>query len=1016
MKLKAVFRGLIAFVLLVWVSQISTRAADVTLLWDLSSDEGTGMVKGYSIWYGISGGSSTNSINAGLTNRATVAGLSGGQTYFFYATAYDVDQIHGDPTAKITYTTPVSSPNNTPPALDAIPNQTVDEGATLQLTLNAVDSDSPAQTVRYSLGTNAPPGASVNTTSGVFTWTPTSAQAGTTFQITAIATDSGSPAMSDSYTFSVNVRAGVYLTVNSSPDGTVQLTPAGTSTPSGFRYAPGASVQLTAQPASGKTFDYWTVNGQTRTGNPLQISMSANTTITPFFITPPPPNTAPTLASIANRTVDEGSSVQFTMTASDADVPAQALRFSLANAPTGASVNPTNGVFFWQPSGPQIGTTNQITAIVTDNGSPTLSASRTFTITVRAGVYLTVNSSTNGTVQLNPVGTSTASGYRYVPGASVTLTAQPNSGQAFDRWTVNGQTQTANPLAITMSANTTVTPSFSAPNTAPTLAVIPNRTIDEGSSLQFTMSASDSDLPAQTLSFSLANAPAGATVNPTNGVFFWQPSASQVGTTNQITATVTDNGSPALSASQTFTVVARAGVYLTINQSSDGTVQLSPTGTSTPSGFRYIPGTSVTLTAQPNSGKRFDRWTVNGQTQMANPLTLTMVANTTVAPIFQTANTAPALEPISDRMVDEGSPLQITFAATDADTPTQTLRFSLTNAPSGASLNPTNGVFFWQPDSSYAGTTNEITAIVTDDGTPAMSSSQTFSVMVRAGVYVILSPSSDGTVQVNPNGTSTSSGLRYAPGTRVQFTAQANLGKRFDHWVVNGAKATANPLALDLATNTTVSSVFKSAILNWPPIWARKTSSTGSGGGGDSSQLTAKTENSDTPVQSSELAAATETLVVSSINPTNVFLASSAPVEAVKSKQTSPDGSSSALNVSRTNSVTGTQATNLLATRNISVTSSFTMTDPHAETNAAATIAQPMEGANLNLPLRIVNARGSFFLAFPSSAGKRYRVYEATDPRGMQWTSSELTAESDITEILIDPSGPPVKIFMVKGL
>src|SRR5205085_2301312 len=73
----------------------------------------------------------------------------------------------------------------------------------------------------------------------------------------------------------------------------------------------------------------------------------------------------------------------FTNSATDADLPANTLTYSLdAGAPSGASVNPTNGVFVWTPSEAQGPGTYTITNRVTDNGSPSLSDAKTFTVTV----------------------------------------------------------------------------------------------------------------------------------------------------------------------------------------------------------------------------------------------------------------------------------------------------------------------------------------------------------------------------------------------------------------------------------------------------------------------------------------------------------------------------------------------------------------------------------------------------------------------------------------------------------
>jgi hypothetical protein len=96
----------------------------------------------------------------------------------------------------------------------------------------------------------------------------------------------------------------------------------------------------------------------------------------------PTSNTAPTLAAITNRTAVAGTTISFTNSASDSDVPAQALAFSLQNGPSGSSVNSSNGIFVWRPTIAQSPTTNLISVIVTDNGTPNLSTTQSFTIFV----------------------------------------------------------------------------------------------------------------------------------------------------------------------------------------------------------------------------------------------------------------------------------------------------------------------------------------------------------------------------------------------------------------------------------------------------------------------------------------------------------------------------------------------------------------------------------------------------------------------------------------------------------
>lgn len=62
---------------------------------------------------------------------------------------------------------------------------------------------------------------------------------------------------------------------------------------------------------------------------------------------------------------------------------------------------------------------------------------------------------------------------------------------------------------------------FAIVNAPPTVNQIPDQVVDELTPLSFTATASDPD--GQTLTFSLQNAPYGATINPATGIFTWTP-------------------------------------------------------------------------------------------------------------------------------------------------------------------------------------------------------------------------------------------------------------------------------------------------------------------------------------------------------------------------------------------------------------------------------------------------------------------------------------------------------------
>lgn len=96
----------------------------------------------------------------------------------------------------------------------------------------------------------------------------------------------------------------------------------------------------------------------------------------------------------------------------------------------------------------------------------------------------------------------------------------------------------------------------------------------------------------------------------------------------------------------------------------------------------------------------------------------------------QSANTAPTLNAIGNKAVNEGSALTFTASASDTDTPTQTLTFSLVGAPAGATINSSSGAFSWTPTDGPAQTAT-FTVKVTDNGSTPLSDEESITVTVN---------------------------------------------------------------------------------------------------------------------------------------------------------------------------------------------------------------------------------------------------------------------------------------------
>ena len=90
-------------------------------------------------------------------------------------------------------------------------------------------------------------------------------------------------------------------------------------------------------------------------------------------------------------------------------------------------------------------------------------------------------------------------------------------------------------------------------------------------------------------------------------------------------------------------------------------------------------------------------------------------------------NSAPVLDAVRPFAVDEGELLTFTATATDADEPANGLVYSLWGAPAGAEITP-DGVFTLTPADDYGAASYTFDVVVTDDGTPTLSHSQSVTV------------------------------------------------------------------------------------------------------------------------------------------------------------------------------------------------------------------------------------------------------------------------------------------------
>ena len=93
-------------------------------------------------------------------------------------------------------------------------------------------------------------------------------------------------------------------------------------------------------------------------------------------------------------------------------------------------------------------------------------------------------------------------------------------------------------------------------------------------------------------------------------------------------------------------------------------------------------------------------------------------------------NLAPTLTQVGPQTIAADGLLIIDLEAADGDLPAQTIRFALTEAPAGATIDAASGVIQWAPTSSQYGKSHGFLVTATDDGVPVRSASMNFSVTV----------------------------------------------------------------------------------------------------------------------------------------------------------------------------------------------------------------------------------------------------------------------------------------------
>ncbi len=694
-------------------------------------------------------------------------------------------------------------------------------------TVSGTDQDSPAQTLTYAITAGNGDGVfAINSSTGLITVADNSSldyETTSQYSLTVQVTDDGSPNLSDTATVTVNVTG-----VNESPvlgnatfsldedaansanvgtvSGTDQDTPAQTLTYAITAgngdgvFAINSSTGLITV-ADNSSLDYETTSQYSLTvqvtddGSP-NLSDTATVTINVTDV-----NEAPVLGNVTfslGEDAANGANVG-TVSGTDQDSPAQTLTYAITagNGDGVFAINTSTGLItVADNSSLDYETTSQysLTVQVTDDGSPNLSDTATVTINVTdvndppvLGDYTfsvsedAANDAVVGVVEGSDEDDPPATlVYTIIAGDDEgVFKINPFSGEITvdDNSTLDYETTNQYTLTVqaedngypSQSTTATVTINVNDVNEAPVLG---NATFSIGEdaandSLMGTVSGTDEDSPAQTLTYAI-------TAGNGDGVFAINSSTGQITVANNssldyettsqysLTVQVTDDGSPSLSDTATVTInvtgVNEAPVLGNATFSLDedaangvnvgtvsGTDGDSPAQTLTYAitagngdGVFAINSSTGLITVADNSSLDYEttsqysltvQVTDDGSPNLSDTATVTInVTDVNEAPVLGNVTFSLSEDAANDAKVG-------TASGTDEDSPAQTLTYAITagNGDGVFAINSSTGLITVADNSSldYETTSQySLTVQVTDDGSPNLSDTATITINV----------------------------------------------------------------------------------------------------------------------------------------------------------------------------------------------------------------------------------------------------------------------------------------------
>ncbi len=632
---------------------------------------------------------------------------------------------------------------NRDPAIADIAPQSVNENDAIRFNVVGSDPDTEDDGTWILSAESLPEGAVFTPETGLFNWTPGFDQSGS-HTVTFINTDpqgltaskdvtievnhvNRTPVLPDQPSQVVDENAPLSFTVIAAEDPDVedegQLIYSARNLPEGAVFDPQTRV-LEWTPTYEQSGSY-TCEIDVKDG---EFTVTQTIDITVNHV-----NRPPSLETVEGQTVNENEPWSLTVSYSDPDQEdAGKVVLTAENLPEGATFNPQTGVLSWTPTYEQSGNYPGISVVAADEAGLTDRIS--FDIQVnhvnRAPSLEAVDpvtGSENTPISITLQGTDPDqedSGKLVYSADNLPEGAVLDAQSGLFTWTPGylqaGTYSIGFKVTDTggLSAEQTAEFSIADVNRTPVVNAVAAQTVAENSTLTFQVTASDEDTD-NTLTYTAANLPEGASFDAASRTFTWTPGYEQAGSYT-VTFMVSD-GKEEVTTDVLVTVqnVNRAPVFdETGPKQVDEKSELSFTITATDPDA----GTTLSYTAGAlPEGASFDAatgqfsWTP-GYEQAGSysvPFTVSDEEDETTMSVEVTVNNVnrvPVFEPVDSQMADENQILTFNVTASDEDDGSA-LDYSARDLPDGASFQ--GQTFTWTPGFDQAGSYT-VTFVVSD--------------------------------------------------------------------------------------------------------------------------------------------------------------------------------------------------------------------------------------------------------------------------------------------------------------